>query len=105
MAKYTIEIRSLVDRGFHFALDDYPIFDECHRKELNDKIIEHYYFREIGAETPDRFNFYLRRKMREIMPYYNQLYKSCLLEFNPFYNTDLTTKRDIKTNEKVPKGV
>ena len=59
------------------------IFDECHRKELNDKIIEHYYFREIGAETPDRFNFYLRRKMREIMPYYNQLYISEMIKFDP----------------------
>lgn len=83
MAKYTIEIRSLIERGFHFALDDYPIFDECHRKELNEKIIEHYYFREIGAETPDRFNFYLRRKMREIMPYYNQLYISEMIKFDP----------------------
>lgn len=32
------------------------------------------------------------------MPYYNQLYKSELLEFNPFYDVDLT--RDSKNNHK-----
>lgn len=94
MAKYTIEIRSLVDKGYHFALDDYPIFDECHRQELNDKIIEHYYFREIGAETPDRFNFYLRRKMREIMPYYNQLYISEMIKFDPLATDYFAEQRE-----------
>ena len=29
--------------------------------------------------------------MREIMPYYNQMYESALLEFNPLYDTKVTT--------------
>ena len=59
---------------------------EDYRQVLNNKIINHFYLREIGAETPDRFNFYLGRKMQEIMPYYNQMYKSELLEFDPLAN-------------------
>ena len=32
----------------------------------------------------------LCNKLNEIMPYYNQLYKSQLIEFNPLYDVDLT---------------
>ena len=78
---------------------DYPIFDETYRGVIETKILKHYYTREIGLETVGLWLHKLDVKMNEIMPYYNQLYKSCLLEFNPFYNTDFTTKRDIKTNE------
>ena len=83
MAEYTIEVRTLVQRKYPFAMNDYPIFDEMYREELNNKILQHFWYREIGQETPDRFNRMLRRKMFEIMPYYNQLYKSTLLEFDP----------------------
>lgn len=58
------------------GLNDYPIFDEEYREELNNKIIRHYYMREIGAETFELFKLYLRRTMIEIMPYYNKLYLS-----------------------------
>ena len=94
MATYTTEIRRLVESHFDLGLKNYPIFDESYRQTLNDKSINHYYFREIGFETAGLFKFYLNQKMAEIMPYYNQLYKSQLLEFNPFYNVDKTTKND-----------
>lgn len=88
MSTYTIQVRYMVENNFDFGLKDYPIFDENYRELLNKKIIDHFYFREIGFETTELFKFYLNRTMREIMPYYNQLYKSELLEFNPFYNVD-----------------
>ena len=56
------------------GLDSYPIFKESYRKQLNDKIIDHFYFREIGFETAALFAWYMRRTMNEIMPYYNELY-------------------------------
>nr|DAX02401.1 MAG TPA: Lower collar protein [Caudoviricetes sp.] len=90
MAKYTIELGRLLENHFNIGLKDYPIFDENYREALNEKIINHYYFREIGMETAELFKRYLNTTMREIMPYYNQLYKSELLEFNPFYNVDKT---------------
>ena len=61
------------------GLADYPIFEEAHRKVLNDKIIRHYYTREIGAETVARWRMFVRDAMHLIMPYYNQLYESELL--------------------------
>lgn len=49
-------------------------------------------------ETAELFKRYLNTTMCEIMPYYNQLYKSELLEFNPFYNVDKTITADKNNN-------
>jgi hypothetical protein len=89
LAKYTTELRHLIEGGFDLQLTDYPIFDESYRALLNQKIIDHYMFNEIGAETPARFRHYLKTKMNEIMPYYNQLYQSTLINFDPMTNFDL----------------
>lgn len=91
MAKYTIELGRLIKSGFDIGLADYPIFNENHRTELNNKIIQHYYHSEIGLETPALFKRYLNNKMREIMPYYNKMYESETLEFNPLDTFDKTT--------------
>lgn len=101
MANYTIELHKLIEMGFKLPLDEYPIFDENHRAILNDKIIAHYYFREIGQETPSRFAFNLRRKMNEIMPYYNQLYESELIKYDPLFTTYFTS---LKASERKGQG-
>lgn len=98
MSKYTTELRYLIENDFDIGLKNYPIFDENYRELLNQKIINHYYFREIGMETAELFKRYLNTTMSEIMPYYNQLYKSELLEFNPFYNVDKTLVSDKNNN-------
>ena len=67
----------------------YPIFDETYRAVLETKILKHYYTREIGEETYGLWKLRLDTKMNEIMPYYNQLYRSTLLEFNPLYDVDI----------------
>lgn len=67
---------------------NYPLYDASYKGALETKIINHYYFREIGAETAAQFKFMLARTLNEIMPYYNQLYKTADLEFNPFYDVD-----------------
>lgn len=88
---------------------DYPIFDVNYKKTLEEKIISHYYTREIGQETVGLFKLRLKNKMREIMPYYNQLYLSEKLKFNPFFNTDAvdtreTASKDERTNESLSFG-
>ena len=101
MSKYTVELRWLVEQAeinahgkytpFTYTeatwqmlgLDSYPIFDESHRKGLNEKIVNHYYMREIGAETAGLFRLFMRRTMNEIMPYYNQLYETQAMIKNP----------------------
>lgn len=79
---------------------DYPIFDEEYKKTLESKIISHYYTREIGLETVGLFKHHLKNKMREIMPYYNQLYKSERLKFDPFINTSYEDVKNSSTKDE-----
>ena len=113
MSKYTTEVRficeqasglteskgyndtnSIIDMAipkiFNF---DFPIFDEGYRGVLERKILKHFYTREIGEETVGLWKLRLDTRLNEIMPYYNKLYKSELLEFNPLYTVDLTRTR------------
>lgn len=114
MSKYTTEVRficensaglseskgadnvdSILDMCWNKIFNfDFPIFDENYRQVLCRKILKHYYTREIAHETVGRWKLALNAKLNEIMPYYNQLYKSELLEFNPFYDVDLTRSRE-----------
>lgn len=114
MSKYTTEVRficensaglsesegannvdSILDNCWNKVFNfDFPIFDENYRQVLCRKILKHYYTREIAHETVGRWKLALNAKLNEIMPYYNQLYKSELLEFNPFYDVDLTRSRE-----------
>lgn len=114
MGKYTTEVRficensaglrksegadnvdSILDKCWNKVFNfDFPIFDENYRQVLCRKILKHYYTREIAHETVGRWKLALNAKLNEIMPYYNQLYKSELLEFNPFYDVDLARSRE-----------
>ena len=90
MAKYTVELNDLLKNEetnalIQKALNSYPMYEPIHkelygyiptREELNKKIVDHYRFYEIGSETPGRFFYNLEMAMNEIMPKYNQLYKS-----------------------------
>lgn len=75
MAHYTITIQTLINNGFDFKLDNYPIFDENYRETLNSKILNHYFDAEIGFETAPLFRHYLLAKLNEIMPTYNIMYE------------------------------
>lgn len=86
MAFVTPQLRRVLDMGYDLGLKNYPIFSESHRKELNDKIVNHFRYREIGYETIHQFIFALNRKMFEIMPFYNQLYESEELEISALTN-------------------
>ena len=72
---------------------NYPIFDTAYKETLESKIMSHFYTREIGLETVGLFKHHLKNKMREIMPYYNQLYESERLKFDPFINTEYSDNR------------
>lgn len=70
---------------------DFNIYDEDYRIPLMVKFIMAYYTREIGEETFGLWKLRVRSKFDLIMPYYNELYKSALFEFNPLYTEDITT--------------
>lgn len=80
---------------------NFPIFDEAYREKLVSKVLKHYYLREIGAETVGIWLLWMNTKFEEIMPYYNQLYESAKLKFEPFYDVDYTrsSQRDITETE------
>ena len=61
------------------GLDEYPIYDESKRRRLNDKFIRHYWMREIGCETVGHFCLWCSNTFNEIMPYYNKMYETELL--------------------------
>ena len=86
-------IKNCLPKVFDF---NFPIFDENYRSVLETKILRHYYTREIGLETVGLWKLKLSTKLNEIMPYYNKLYKSELIEFNPLYDVDLTRERKIE---------
>lgn len=83
------KIKDVIAKAIPKIFDfDFPIFDESYRNVLETKILKHYYTREIGLETYGLWKLKLDTKLNEIMPFYNQLYKSALLEFNPLYEVD-----------------
>ena len=110
MSKYTTEVRficedaagyahsvgydkveDVIDKSWQKVFDfDFPIFDENYRSVLCKKIIKHYYTREIGFETIGLWKLKLNMTMNEIMPYYNKLYETELLKFNPLNDADYT---------------
>lgn len=116
MSKYTTEVRyiceSLYDGESHGFSDveqiikqtaplvfdfAFPIFDEGYRLALECKILRHYYTREISEETVGLWKLRLADKLNLIMPYYNKLYNSELLNFNPFIDVDIKTAHNIDT--------
>lgn len=119
MSKYTTQVRYICEQlsGYVQSVDysdvdlvlrsaepkifdfNYPIFDENYRHVLNTKILKHYYINEIGLETYALWKLRLNTKMNEIMPYYNQLYKSELYTFNPLYDTDITRQHKVDRSQ------
>lgn len=111
MSKYTTEVRYICEseagydesKGFDDVDDiieaaipnvfsfDFPIFDENYRNVICTKILRHYYTREIAHETVGLWKLKMQTRLNEIMPFYNQLYESELIKFNPLYDTDITT--------------
>ena len=83
----TVELGELIESGVKLWDFEYPVprpvieyngksctvdFDKA---TFEQKVIDHYYFRQIGQETVGRFLHYFRSRIREIMPYYVQVYE------------------------------
>lgn len=108
MSKYTTEVRFICEEaagldssvGYNDAEQvvqtAYPkifssslvFYDEETKSRLLPKILLHYYQREIGFETVGLWKLKLNQKLREILPYYNQLYASEALVYDPLKNVD-----------------
>lgn len=83
----TVELGDIVASGVDIWDFDYPVPAETvhyngktakvpfNKKDFEQKIIDHYRFRQIGQETVGRWLHYFRTRIKEIMPYYVQLYE------------------------------
>lgn len=97
--KVTMELRdvlaSLDENGQPFKLwdFDYPSYYKGEEKTaFEQKVIDHYLFHQIGVETIARFKHNFKTRIREIMPYYLQMYKSVEIMDgvdDPFGNVDI----------------
>ena len=100
------ETKTIIDK----ALSTYPLYSGKKkynliptREELNKRLLNHYKYREIGFETPGRFIDELEITMCEIMPYYNEMFKTVEIMAdleNPFDNVDFVeTYNETTTGE------
>ena len=102
--KYTVVLGELlkdplVKEKIDKALSTYPLYQSKSehkyipniipsREDINQKLLNHYKYREIGFETVGRFIDELEIAMKEIMPFYNQLMFTQDQDFNIIYNVD-----------------
>lgn len=90
----------LVEKYYSKLFDfDFPFYVENEKIKVEfEKYLCYTYFNEsIGFETPDAWKFAFKQKMLEIMPYYKELYRTTLLEYEPLINRVFTSSD--KVNE------
>ena len=110
MSKYTTELRFICEslsgltesKGYNdietiletaapliFSFD-YPIFDDEYKPILEKKILRHFYTREICEETYGLWKLRLEDRMNLIMPYFNELYNTTVLEYDPLHDVSIS---------------
>lgn len=110
MARFTTTFRFLIEKGIYtkeeikawfmdYELSDYLTEDEIEvinsrgtwtKEKLADKIVDEYFFRELGLETPAMFKHYAKIKMRNIMESKLPLIYSSAIKYDPLVNVDFT---------------
>lgn len=108
MATYSIQLRHVIDYYGRdkvkscftsYNLSDFLLPDQLivvqntpiwNKEKLAEKIINHYFMREIGFETPDLFFHYAKITMEEIMESKLPLIYTTALEYDPLINVDFT---------------
>ena len=106
MAKYTIELRKVCDLYTReeveswfkeWELSDYLTEEEIDvinergtysKDRLARMIVNHYFMREIGQETPALFHLMVSNRMAEIMEEYAPKIYSASIKFDPLVNVD-----------------
>lgn len=63
---------------------------------LSKMIFEHYYFREIGYETPEMFRHYAKVKLQEIMGKYLPLIYSSAIQYDPLTTNTFNLKETLE---------
>ena len=125
MSKYTMQLRTVcnyytreeVENWFKsYKLKDYLLPNQIkiikdanlwNKDKLAKKIVDHYFFREIGFETPALFKHYVLITMEELMQERLPLIYTYSIEYDPLINVDFTEtfERDVSgTGNSSSKG-
>lgn len=119
MSKYTTEVRFICESksgltesvGFNdvdsvianswdkIFTSKVSVFDETYRSVICQKILKHFYLREICCETVGIWQLWMNTRLEEIMPYYNQLYDSAKIKFDPMHDVDLTRVHNLTSKQ------
>jgi hypothetical protein len=95
----TMTTRDRIEAGRSKLFDfDYPLFDLNYKKVFETHFIRTFYMREIGFETEGLFKFKLENWLSINMPYYNKLFESELIAFDPLVNTKLVTDKNVQND-------
>lgn len=118
MSKYTMEIRELIStfgedevKGWFmdYELSDYLTPEEVavvnergtwSKEQLAQRIVDHYYTREIGTDAIGQFILFTKDKMHEVMDTYAQLIYSAAIKFDPLVNVDYLETYDGTSDSK-----
>lgn len=108
MASYTMQLRKVIEYFGREEVEnwfkDYDLthyltptqieqitkFNVWSKDRLAEKIVDNYYMREIGFETPALFKHYAKIEMKKIMERYLPKIYSNFLEYDPLSNVDFT---------------
>lgn len=111
---YTLQLRQLITSGYYtreevegwfkdYELSDYLTAEEIavieergtwSKDKLAKKIVDHYFMREIGLETPALFEHQAKVRMQELMEEKLPLIYSASIEYDPLVNVDYTETFD-----------
>lgn len=110
MAKYTLELRTIVNSPNSKLFDfNYELYNNDLKPVFEQKFIDYFYFDEIGFETILKFKHMLKTTLNTIMPYYKQLYETELRcqEIDFMLQKDLTETfiREIQNNSNITSSV
>ena len=119
MAKYTMELREIISTFgrdevkswfMNYELSDYLTPEEVavieergtwNKDQLAERIVDHYFTREIGTDAIGQFMLFTKDKMREVMETYAPLIYSAAIKFDPLVNVDYTETYDGSNTDNV----
>lgn len=108
MSKYTMELREIIStfgkdevKGWfmNYELSDFLTAEEIqvinergvwNKDKLADRIIDHYFTREIGTDGIGQFILFVKDKMCEIMETYAPIIYSASIKYDPLVNVNFS---------------
>lgn len=108
MSKYTFELREVIStfgrdevkRWFSdYELSDYLTAEEIaviedkgvwSKDQLAERILDHYYTREIGTDAIGQFMLFVKDKLKEIMETYAPIIYSSSIKYDPLVNVNFS---------------